>query len=254
VSSPRRVLTHRSAYVLDRGRRGGVLIASMPAAVRIGSNALVSWPLRSRMGNAEPVGVVAEVGREVAGRLRGLRPVGIGRGAEHVNVAGADLDHDEHMHPLEGERAPRRAVAGRDRVRLGARELPPRGLRPLRRRWDTPAAQQPSDRGAADAMSEVAHLALDPHVAPGRVLDREGVRSDRPVRRRRGVGHGGAGGSTSSRPADGARSARSPGSPAAGPATAWAAAGSTPRGRHGRARTTVASDAAGAGSRPHGAG
>lgn len=34
-------------------------------------------------------------------------------------------------------------------------------------------AQQPPDRDAADPVPQLAQLALDPNIAPGRVLDRE---------------------------------------------------------------------------------
>jgi hypothetical protein len=40
----------------------------------------------------EPFDTVAEVHQEVAGLLRGPGPVEVGGGAEHVDVAGADLD------------------------------------------------------------------------------------------------------------------------------------------------------------------
>jgi hypothetical protein len=61
-------------------------------------------------------------------------------------------------------------VAGQHRVGLGTYELAPRGVLTLRGGWDAPATQQPLDGGTADAVPELAQLALDPHVAPEGVL------------------------------------------------------------------------------------
>jgi hypothetical protein len=91
-----------------------------------------------------------------------------------VGVTGADLDHKEHVHACESDRAVDvQEVAGQHRVGLGTQELPPAGLRSLRRGWQAPTAQQPLDRGAADAVPELAQLALDTNIAPSRVLDSE---------------------------------------------------------------------------------
>ena len=74
----------------------------------------------------EPVGALAEGHEEVAGRLCGPGSVGVGRGAQHVDVAAPHFDHEEHIYTLDGERAVDvEKVAGQYRPRLGAPELPP---------------------------------------------------------------------------------------------------------------------------------
>ena len=69
---------------------------------------------------------VAEVGDEVTGLLGGPGSVGIRSGAEDVNVAGVDLDHEEHVGPLQRDGAVDvEEVAGKHRRCLGAEELSP---------------------------------------------------------------------------------------------------------------------------------
>jgi len=48
-----------------------------------------------------------------------------------------------------------------------------RSYTPLRCGRNAALAQQPLDRGAADPIPELAHLALDPNITPGQVLDGE---------------------------------------------------------------------------------
>src|SRR6478735_6876515 len=56
---------------------------------------------------------------------------------------------------------------------LGTEELSPTGVGlPQRRWWDAVALQDPPDRRGADAVAELEQLALDPRVAPARVLPR----------------------------------------------------------------------------------
>jgi hypothetical protein len=51
---------------------------------------------------SEPCCAVTEVGDKVARLLCGPGSVGFGRGAKDVDVAGVDLDHEEHVDPLQG--------------------------------------------------------------------------------------------------------------------------------------------------------
>jgi hypothetical protein len=53
----------------------------------------------------ELVGPFAEVHEQIPGLLNGPGSVRVGRDAEDVHVAAADLDHEEHVRALEGERA-----------------------------------------------------------------------------------------------------------------------------------------------------
>jgi hypothetical protein len=51
------------------------------------------------------VSPVTQVDQEVAGLLGGPGAVGVGGGAEDVDVAGGDFEHEGHVDPLEGDRA-----------------------------------------------------------------------------------------------------------------------------------------------------
>jgi len=71
---------------------------------------------------------ITEIADQVAGLLSGPGSVGVGGGAEDVDVAGVDLDHEEHINPLQSDGAiDVEEVAGQHRRCLGAQELPPRG-------------------------------------------------------------------------------------------------------------------------------
>ena len=117
-------------------------------------------------------GTVAEVHHQVTGLLSGPRPVGIPRPAQHVQVAVADLEHEQDVEPPKGERAVDvEEVDGEHAGGLGAQELPPAGVGlPDRRWWDAVALQDPPDGRGAHAVAEFEQLALDSHVPPARVL------------------------------------------------------------------------------------
>ena len=122
----------------------------------------------------EPGGALAEVHDEVAGLLGGPGPVGMSGHAQHVQVAVADLEHEQDVEPPQRERAVDVEEVDREHAGgLGAQELPPAGVGvPQRRRWDAVALEDPPDRRGADAVAELEQLALDPHVPPARVLPR----------------------------------------------------------------------------------
>jgi hypothetical protein len=102
VSSQGRVVTHRSAWALARGQRGGIVITLMPAPAT--THVEHDGELAATVAGKEPVRALTEAGHEGAGRLRGPRPVEVGGGGEHGNVASADFEHEEHMHAGEGDR------------------------------------------------------------------------------------------------------------------------------------------------------
>ncbi len=94
---------------------------------------------------------------------------------EDVDGAGTDLDDEEAVQTPQRHRAVHvEDVHGQHRRRLRTQELPPRrvGL-PPGRRWQPEGLQDPADRGGAHPVAEREDLALDPLVAPRRVLGRE---------------------------------------------------------------------------------
>jgi hypothetical protein len=76
--------------------------------------------------------------------------------AQDVEVAVADLDHEQDVEPPQGECAVDvEEVDREDAGGLGAQELPPAGVAvPRRRRWDAVALQDPPDRRSADAVAK----------------------------------------------------------------------------------------------------
>ncbi|MGI5519884.1 hypothetical protein ACQEUX_02875 [Micromonospora sp. CA-259024] len=75
MCSERAVSAGRGAAPTDIGRGGGAVADEEPELVRM----------------------LAEGHQVAAGCLRGPGPVGVWGAAEYVDVAGADLDHEEHV-------------------------------------------------------------------------------------------------------------------------------------------------------------
>jgi hypothetical protein len=115
-----------------------------------------------------------EVHDEVAGLLGRPEPVGMRSHAQDVQVAIADLQSEQDVEPPQRHRAV--DVEEVDREHAGglcAQELPPPGVGVAdRRRWDPVALEDATDRRGADTMAEFEQLALDPPIAPARVVPR----------------------------------------------------------------------------------
>jgi len=120
---------------------------------------------------------LTEIHQQIADLLRSPRPVRVGGYAEDVDVAGADLHHEQAVQALEGHRAVHvEEVGGEHRRGLRVQELPPRHVGvPLRRRRDLQRPEDPADRGCADPVAELEQLTLDPLVAPAVVLGGEAL-------------------------------------------------------------------------------
>jgi hypothetical protein len=118
---------------------------------------------------------LAEVGDKVAGLLSGPGSVGVGAGVKDLNVAGVDLDHEEHVDSLQRDSAVDvEEVAGQHGRRLGAEELSPgRSVCSGGSRRDPQLLEDASDRGGADSAADLEEFALDALVAPGWVLSSE---------------------------------------------------------------------------------
>jgi hypothetical protein len=97
--------------------------------------------------------------------------------AQHVQVAVADLEHEQHEQHVEASQRERAVdVEEVDREHaagLSTQELPPTGVGvPDRCRWDAVALEDPPDRRGTDTVAELEQLAPEPHVPPPRVLPR----------------------------------------------------------------------------------
>ena len=129
VTSARTVRTKRSAKQFARGHRGGILTTSMPASARTASNDGRELSGAVADEEPEPGGAVAEIHDEVAGLLGGPGPVGMSGHAQDVQVAVADLEHEQHVEPSQRERAVDVEEVDREHAGgLGAQELPPAGV------------------------------------------------------------------------------------------------------------------------------
>src|SRR6476620_4848068 len=94
--------------------------------------------------------------------------------AQYVQVAFADLEHEQDVEPSQRERAVDvEEVDGEHAGGLGAQELPPAGVDvPQWCWWDPVALEDASDRRGADPVAELEQLAPEPGVSPARVLPR----------------------------------------------------------------------------------
>jgi hypothetical protein len=106
----------------------------------------------------ELVGAFTEVGEQIPGLLGRPRPVGVTGDAEDVHLPAADLDDEEHVQALEGERAVQvEEMISAHRGCLGGKEPPPRGVvAACRHRYYVQPFEDPADRGRTDAVAEVA--------------------------------------------------------------------------------------------------
>jgi hypothetical protein len=121
---------------------------------------------------SEPADSVTEIHHEIADLLRGPPAVRVGRRAEDMDVAAADLQHEQHVDPPDGERAVDvEEVAGQHRRSLRAQELPPGRVGvPVRCGRYARPFQDPLDGRGTDLVSELEQLTLNPLVAPVVVL------------------------------------------------------------------------------------
>jgi hypothetical protein len=141
MTSVRAVSTNRSAQAFARGLRGGILTAAMPALAKTASEGHGALPGPVAEQEPEARGAPAEVHQKIADLLGGPRPVRVRGDAGDMDVAAANLYHEEAVQALKGHRAVHVKEAGGEHRRgLGLQELPPRRVGvPLRRRRDHPA-------------------------------------------------------------------------------------------------------------------
>ena len=171
--SRRKVPITRSQMALARGARTGLLMILMPSAAKTASKEAVNLVSRSRMRNLTAHRLVGEVHREVAGLLG--HPVGdrLGGHAGDPDKARVVVDEHEDVEPAEEHRVDMEEVARHQSLRLCGKELRPGRSRSPRRRLDTVALQDRPDARGGDGDAHGGELAVDPAVAPSRVLLRQ---------------------------------------------------------------------------------
>src|SRR5436190_4317830 len=91
------------------------------------------------------------------------------RGAE-PNATGRELNEEQDVEPLQEQGVDGEEIALEDARRLLAQELRPARLRPLRRRLDLRLLEDRPDSARGELHTETGELALNPSVAPARIL------------------------------------------------------------------------------------
>jgi len=164
------VPTNRSQTAFARGALMGVLMILIPSAAKTAPKDGVNLVSRSRMRNV--TGVVRSVRSKQ--RLRACwvtQPqTGLAGNPGHADEAGAVLDEEQYVEPSEQDGVDREEVTGDQALRLSVKELGPGGTRASRRRVGAPTLQDRPDARWGDGDAHGGELAMDPLVAPGRVL------------------------------------------------------------------------------------
>jgi len=114
-----------------------------------------------------------EVHEEVSGLLGDPGPVGCAVTPAEVHAAGGQFDEEQHVDPLQQHGVDGEEVTGQDRLGLCGEELLP-GRPASAWRWVHPGVVGDlPNRAGRDPVAEPGQVALDPSVAPGRVLCRQ---------------------------------------------------------------------------------
>src|SRR6516164_5413253 len=101
------------------------------------------------------------------------RAVRLGGHAQEMNMAGVGFDHEEDIDAAQGNCAVDvEEIACQHGRRMGAQKLPPSGPGALWRGWYPQPLQPAPHRGCPDPGPGAEQLALDPLIAPVRVLPR----------------------------------------------------------------------------------
>jgi len=172
VTSARTVRTRRLAWAFARGLRGGIFTALMPTSARTASNDVVNCPARSRIRNRNRA---ARSPRSIS-RFRACWVVHASSGCA---VTPRTCTYRVPTSSTKNTYRRRRVtavdveeVARQHRGGLRSQELPPGRAAAPRRGRDPQAPQHPPHRGCPDPVAEAEQFALDPLVAPARVLPR----------------------------------------------------------------------------------
>jgi hypothetical protein len=160
----------RSAIAFARGARAGgpddADVGASEDGVECGSEFAVTVADQK----SELVGPVAEVHQQVAGLLGDPVAGGVGGDPGEVHAATLVLDHDENVEAAQEHGVDVGEVDREDRVSLGEQELLPGRPGPSRRGIEARTLQDSPDGRGGYGVAESDQLALDPPVAPSRIL------------------------------------------------------------------------------------
>jgi hypothetical protein len=194
------------------GALGGVLRSPILVGIAVLALALALGAVARRLGGNDrvergrelPVPIadqepelpdaVFEAHEQVAGLLRHPLSQWTRCHTEHVDPAGADLDHEQHLQPLEEHGVDGEQVHRQHTLGLRPQELPPWDGRPLRRWVNTSSLEDGPCGAGPDPGAESAQLSVDAAVAPGRVLPGQPQHQQRGSLGRYSDGHAGADG------------------------------------------------------------
>jgi hypothetical protein len=107
---------------------------------------------------------------QVAGLLGDPSPIRVGGHPGEVDSPSVQLDEEQHIQPPQPHRVDGEEIAGDDPGGLLAQEHPPGRIRPPWRGVQPTPTQHRPDGGGRDSDAQVLEFALDPLVAPARVL------------------------------------------------------------------------------------
>jgi hypothetical protein len=119
---------------------------------------------------AEGADLLTQVHQQIAGGLSGPVRGRVSGHPKDVHFAGPDLHDKQDVDPAQRDRVEGEEVGGQQSGGLSAQEGPPSGVRPAWCWSESSGGQDPPNRAGTYAMPETDEFALDPAVAPGRVL------------------------------------------------------------------------------------
>ena len=168
--SRRTLPTQRSAWARAFGARIGALITRMPSSAEDLVELTRELGVAITDQEARPYRFVVELHHQVACLLAHPAAVRVGRDPSQVHAATLQLDEEQNVEPFQEERVDGEEVALEDARRLLAKKLRPARLETLRRRLDARLFENRPDGGRRQLDPKSDKFALDPTVAPSRIL------------------------------------------------------------------------------------
>ncbi len=143
---------------------------STPSEPNTASNA--AGELRVPVADQEPErpDPLPQVLQQVTSLLRRPRPGRVRGDTQDVHPPAADLHHEQHIQPAQGDGLDAEEVGGQQPRSLGTQERPPAQAAAAGRRPDPGSGQDPADGAGADPVAKPEQFALDPPMPPQRVL------------------------------------------------------------------------------------
>jgi Alpha/beta hydrolase family len=171
--SRRTLPTQRSACARAFGPRTGALITRIPSERKTWSKSRVNLPSRSRTRNRGRTSSLSNLHQQVARLLGHPAAIRVGRYPGQVNAAGRQLNEEQDVETLPEEGVDGEEVALENARRLLAEKLRPARLDALRCRLDLRLFEDRPDSARRQPDAERGQFALNPPIAPARVLARQ---------------------------------------------------------------------------------